>query len=112
LARWQQKTGSEDLAVWYFGMDSTIDRLPVHVVPIHAMPIQTVEDIQRAVPTRYLAASTTRVYGAVQTANLQRAAELLRECRPVARTSTFLIYDLRDPVADQASLSSNRFGRR
>jgi hypothetical protein len=94
LARWQRTNGLASLDVWYFGTDPAVKRLPMRIVPIHCLPITKFEDIESAVQTRYFAASTSLVYGAADNDDFRRAAELLRSRRPVARTSTFLIYDL------------------
>ena len=84
------------LDVWYFGTDPALQHLPFRSVPLHILPIERPDDVPALVPGRYLAVSTTLLYGmATDTEANRHAAAFLRGCRPVARTMTFLIYDLR-----------------
>jgi hypothetical protein len=97
LARWQQAHGEMPLDVWYFGTDPELDRLPVGQMRLHTLPLATAEDVAAAVQGRRLAASTTLVYGSYVKGDdgkaMQAASAFLRERQPVARTTTFLIYD-------------------
>src|SRR5262249_49609333 len=87
--------GEDGLAVWYFGTDPALRRLPLREVPLHHLPIQVPSDIATQVRERYLAVSTTLLYGmSTDTPSHQRVATYLRGCRPVGRTTTFLIFDL------------------
>ena len=53
---------------------------------------------------RYLAISTTMLYGAIDAPGLRQATAYLRRCRPLARTSTFLIFDFtREPAESPVS---------
>jgi hypothetical protein len=95
LARWQKKRQLAVLDVWYFGSDPALKRMPVREVPLHVMPLDRPEEVLDRVNGRYLAASTTMVYGNVTiTPQHRRAAMFLRAIQPVDRTTTFLIYDL------------------
>jgi hypothetical protein len=90
LAAWQRRCGVTALDVWYFGTDPALARLPVRSVDLRRLPGATPAEVGERLRGRYLAVSTTRLYG-----NGSRcpAAAYLRSCRPVARTTTFLIFD-------------------
>jgi hypothetical protein len=96
LSRWQLANGVDELDVWYFGTDPAMKHLPMHFIPVHIREVRNFTDIQEIVPGRYLAVSTTLLYGAVPSDESHQAAKILRERKPVDRTTTFLIYDLRD----------------
>jgi hypothetical protein len=107
LADWQKKEGLEHLDVWYFGSDPAMRELPMRNVPLHVLPIDRPEDVARHVRGRYLAAGTTLVYGMpCNTEQHRRASAFLRRARPVARTRTFLIYDL-GPGAESTAEKTN-----
>jgi len=93
LASWQQRQQA-DLDVWYFGTDPVLKKVPLREVPLHNLPITSPEDVHTHVKSRYLAVSTTLLYGrAAPTPAHERASAYLRSLQPVARTTTFLIYD-------------------
>jgi hypothetical protein len=95
LARWQRRHGVSSLDVWYFGSDPLLSKLPMRNVPLHHLPIRRASDLRTWVSGQYLAASTTMLYGnATNTPEHGDAAAVLRRCRPVDRTTTFLIFDL------------------
>jgi hypothetical protein len=80
--------------VWYFGTDPALKQLPVRELPLHTLPpIAGPEDLAARVQGRYLAVSTTRLYGAYQSEERRRQLAFLRARAPAARTTTFLIYD-------------------
>jgi hypothetical protein len=97
LARWQQAHPEVPLDVWYFGTDPLLERLPVRHRMLHTLAIAAPEDVLPLVRGRYLAVSTTLLYGGYargeQGRAMRLAAEYLRGRTPVARTTTFLIYD-------------------
>jgi hypothetical protein len=97
LAHWQESHPELPLDVWYFGTDPEIDRLPVRHVKLHTLPIETGDDVLARVHGHYLAASTTLLYGGYARGDgdraMRNAAAFLRTRKPVARTTTFLIYD-------------------
>lgn len=62
-------------------------------VPLHALPISGLEDVVAQLRGHYLAASTTLLYGTAISDAHRLAAAFLRTRRPVARTTTFMIYD-------------------
>ena len=95
LARWQRRQGAGELDVWYFGLDPTVDRAPLRPFPLQDLPLTRPADVARFVHGRRLAVSTTLVHGCLAHAPpaARIAQEFLATQRPVARTSTFLIYD-------------------
>jgi hypothetical protein len=98
LSRWQQAHAGRPLDVWYFGTDPLLERLPVRRLPLHNLPVRNGEDVVSLAGGHYLAASTTLLYGSYargeQGEALRTAATYLRSLTPVARTTTFLIYDI------------------
>jgi hypothetical protein len=94
LARWQRRHRVGHMAIWYFGTDPLFERLPLRPLSLHDMPLKGSEDVLAQVRGRYLAVSTTLLYGPGFNLDGYRAAnEFLRSRRPVGRTSTFFIYD-------------------
>lgn len=89
LAAWQRKTDAGPLDVIYFGTDPTLTRLNMRPV---ALPDVSFDPAGSA---RKLAVSTTVLYGQPHGPN-DPAGRLLAQT-PVARTTTFLIYDLSAP---------------
>ena len=105
LSRWEEQHNLEQLHVWYFGTDPTIARRGLHVVPFHILPIQKPEDVLPYVRGRLLAVGMTLQYGAPGLTEAHRqTAALLATRRPVARTTTFLIYDFRHEGRSTARL--------
>lgn len=109
LEQWRRRQGLPELDVWYFGSDPAVGEGPLRMVKLHVLPLAGPTDVTRFVPGRYLAASTTMVYGtSTRDAVVAhgRAADFLRHQTPVARTTTFLIYDLaptKEELAKQAA---------
>jgi hypothetical protein len=94
LARWQRSRGGPPVDVWYFGTDPALKQLPVRELPLHVLPpIAGPEDLAARMQGRYLAVGTTELYGAYQSEERRRRFAFLRARPPVARTTTFLIYD-------------------
>jgi hypothetical protein len=89
LAAWQRDHADAPLAVWYFGSDPLLTTLPVEPVELHLLP--TCQARPR-IADRYLAVGKSMLSG--PTGQIPLAAEL-RRLSPCARTTTFLIYDLR-----------------
>jgi hypothetical protein len=94
LAQWQQQRGVEGLDLWYFGSDPQLGQLPMRAQPLHVMPFEKPEDVASQLAGRYLAVSTTMLYGQTSDppADAVVKAALARR-QPVARTTTYLIYD-------------------
>jgi hypothetical protein len=95
LADFARRRGLGDLEVWYFGTDPDVDRPPLRQVKLHLLPVACGDDVRAQVRGRYLAAGTSVVYGCGLTDAHRAAQAYLRTLTPVARTSTFLVYDLR-----------------
>ncbi len=93
LARWQRQRGMVPVAVWYFGTDPALNLLPIRNLPLQALPIGGPEDVVAQVRGRYLAVSTTLLYGAYVPEARRQYFAFLRTRQPAARTTTFLIYD-------------------
>ncbi|MBI4574162.1 MAG: glycosyltransferase family 39 protein [candidate division NC10 bacterium] len=93
LARWHRQHGLVPMDVWYFGTDPALSRLPVRNLLLQAIPINGPEDIVAQVRGRYLAVSTTLLYGAYIPETRRHHFAFLRARPPAARTTTFLIYD-------------------
>ena len=66
LAKWQkQQPGPLD--VWYFGSDPLIDKMPVHEIKFHLIPVAGPEDVLARVRGHRLAVSTTLLRGSFST---------------------------------------------
>jgi hypothetical protein len=113
LARWQRRQGSEALDVWYFGADPALSRLPMRPLRLQDLPLEKPEDVAPYVNGRRVAVSTTLVHGCLISAAAPPAARIaqvfLATHRPVARTSTFLIYDFTIP-GEPGRVSARSFG--
>ena len=73
LARWNRRQGGE-LDVWYFGLDPTLDRLPLRPVRLQELPLKEPADMAPYVQGRRLAVSTTLVHGCLADAPRPRAS--------------------------------------
>ncbi len=93
LLRWQRAHGRAPLDVWYFGTDPAVNTPPLRPLPLHAMAVQSDDDLLAQLRGRTVAASTTLLYGTRMNDAHRRAAALLAAREPAARTTTFLIYD-------------------
>ncbi len=93
LGRWQRLHGPAPVDVWYYGTDPALKTSRLREVPLHALPVKGPDDVLAQVRGRYLAVSTTLLYGTHPTEAHRQAVAFLRTRRPVARTMTFLIYD-------------------
>ncbi|MGH7192642.1 MAG: hypothetical protein ACREJM_03805, partial [Candidatus Saccharimonadales bacterium] len=100
LAQWRRQHGIEQLDVWYFGTDPAAGVPPLRLLPLHILPLRKPDDVRAFAQGRYLAVGTTLLYGTTTLEPAHRqAVEFFRRRRPVDRTSTFLIYDLSEPLA-------------
>jgi hypothetical protein len=106
LAAWPPSHGVKQLDVWYFGTDPAVNAAPLRQLPLHLLPIARPEDVPAFVQARYLAVGTTLLYGTqLGSPGHRSAAEYLRGRQPIARTSTFLIYDMGTRVANSPTSS-------
>jgi hypothetical protein len=103
LLRWQERQGVTTMHVWYFGTDPLLKKPPLQEVPFHVLPLAQPDDILALVRGNYLAASTTMLHGAAGNSPGHRlAARFFAMRQPVARTTTFLIYDFTlEPETDR-----------
>ncbi|MCC6417202.1 MAG: glycosyltransferase family 39 protein [Gemmataceae bacterium] len=93
LAAWRRAHGIDAVDVWYFGTDPRIRAGAFRHVPFHVLPLGGPTGVAERVRGRHLAVGVTLLYGNVLTAGHRDALAFLRTQRPVARTTTFLIYD-------------------
>ncbi|MFZ0932065.1 MAG: hypothetical protein WAN11_25930 [Syntrophobacteraceae bacterium] len=103
LRDWQQRNGIENLDVWYFGADPDRLKGPFHLVSMSDGDFQGPDGFIARFRGRYLAVGTTNLYGGYIIENPKKghpvaesaltAIRYLRTKQPVARTTTFLIYD-------------------
>jgi hypothetical protein len=107
LAEWRDRHDLKHLDVWYFGADPAVNAEPFRQLPLHMLPIGKPFPLPMWVHGRYLAVSTTLLFGTSTEMPTHRTAiDFLRSREPVARTSTFLIYDVgaalaQSPAPDQ-----------
>jgi hypothetical protein len=102
LAAWQRDRGVETLDVLYFGTDPALATLPMHKLTFEEFNARA--DAPHA---RYLAVGASVLYGNLGDIPAYRlAVRSLSAHRPVARTSTFFIFD-----ADELGESKARAGR-
>jgi hypothetical protein len=96
LQRWRQNRGLKRIAVFYFGKDPRIADPGFFSISPLEFSVARLPEIARRQQLRYLAVSITLVYG------VYYDGSEIRKLTPVARTQTFLIYDL-DRLADKTS---------
>jgi hypothetical protein len=101
LARWQRSAGREDLRVWYYGTDPAINTLPARAVPLHGWPLRGEKGALRELRGHPLAVSITFLHGPIRDPLIDAARAYLTRLTPVARTSTFLIYDIPPQEPDE-----------
>lgn len=97
LTKWYHQAGEPPLAVWYYGSSGNAELLQSPFLPIliHMAPQPTVEELRRQVGKRYLAVGITLLTDCpIRTPELLATIDWLNQRQPIARTRTFLIYDL------------------
>jgi hypothetical protein len=94
LADWARSNGLPELAVWYFGTDPAVNLPPFCNVGASVMSSRDERQLRQAMPGRYLAVGVTLLYGSYATPENCPILTWLRKQVPVARTQTFLIFDL------------------
>jgi hypothetical protein len=93
LQKWRTQNGSPPMKVWYYGKDPRFLQSPDNC-PLHNMPIKSPVDFYRLVGGHYLAVSTSILYrDPTFTPASVVVFDILKGMQPVARTSTFFIYD-------------------
>jgi hypothetical protein len=94
LARWQRPRAGAGLKVWYFGTDPAAFQPPFDHVWFDNQPLRSPDDLAPLVRGNYLAVSTyVLAFHRGFSPATAVAVEALKRRRPIARTSTFLIYD-------------------
>jgi hypothetical protein len=106
LRAWQERHHRAGLTLWYWGTDPTLNDGPWDHVEFQRWDLRTEDDVSRALRGRYVAASTTLLYGGIfeghRRASAGQAREretgrlvaaYLRSLTPVARTTMYLMYD-------------------
>ncbi len=102
LAQWRQGHEAHELDLWYYGSDPAVDRGPWRSIDPFERHYASDADVRAAVSGRWLAVSTTLLYGRFfreadsadpELASPLRYVRFLRAQVPAARTTTFLIFD-------------------
>lgn len=87
--------GGRPLAVWYYGTDPAVLFPPFRLLPVGHLPVTNGDQLPALAGRGYLAVSVTALYGdRAVTPSTKVAADWLQAREPVARTHTFLVYDL------------------
>ncbi|MFI5268397.1 MAG: ArnT family glycosyltransferase [Chloroflexota bacterium] len=95
LERWQRERGLSRLDVWYFGTDPAANEAPLRNLPLHVLPLNQPQDVLAYVQGDYVAVGATLLYGTTTCEEPHRkAVEFFRSQQPIARTTTFLIFDV------------------
>jgi hypothetical protein len=90
--------GGRTLTVWYYGTDPAILYPPFRWVNLSRTPLATGDEIPDLAGRGYLAVSVTALHGErAITPSSRIASDWLMAREPVARTHTFLIYDVSSP---------------
>ncbi|MCC6417626.1 MAG: hypothetical protein IT429_05195 [Gemmataceae bacterium] len=92
LAAWQARHRAVPLDVWYFGNDPALKRFAMR--PVELLWVPSAEELQARERGRYLAVGTTYLHGGLSNFPVPR---FLQGRQPIARTTTFLIYDFTQP---------------
>ncbi|MFN4258714.1 MAG: glycosyltransferase family 39 protein [Gemmataceae bacterium] len=110
LRRWQEEQRLPPLDVWYFGASEVLPHYPFRHLPLHLPEGHAPQQIPQRLRGRLVAVSTSALYGHILRDNPwhRQAAEFLRDCTPVARTATFLIYDFRDAAEHSHAVRGQR----
>ena len=90
LRQWQESHPKMPLSLWYFGHDPQSHQFSE--ILLHKLPIHSGADLNQYLQGHYLAVSMTVIYGGYAISR-EPYVVYLRSCRPMARTTTFLIYD-------------------
>jgi hypothetical protein len=98
LREWHGANGAPPVAVWYFGTDPAADREPFTQLRIEKTALTTEDEFRALVGSRLLAVGYTVLNVSPFDPEPKAVAmRHLRKLQPVARTTTFAIYDLRVP---------------
>jgi hypothetical protein len=96
LQAWRERHGNPPLKVWYYGKDPVFMR-SMEFCPLQSYPIASPAEVYAVLRGSYLAVSTSILY---RDPNFTPASvevfAVLKGMQPIARTSTFFIYDFTD----------------
>jgi hypothetical protein len=96
LQRWHADRQSPPMKIWYYGTDPRVLRDP-DVVWLHNHDLRSPDDLYRLVDGHYLAVGKSMLgMNPKATPAAEIALMVLKAKEPVARTSTFFIYDFTD----------------
>lgn len=93
LQQWQQDHPQLPLAMWYYGTDPIEKELTIPSMKLHQLQEVSDAAVRQRVQGKYLAVSTTFVSTPLRYKSVMELSEYFQSLKPVARTSTFLIYD-------------------
>jgi hypothetical protein len=98
LRAWNEEhNGGQPIGLWYYGSDPDVFRPPFSVVRMSWTPVRTDEDARALCPSKYLAVSAAVLsINPTITPAHQVSLEWLRARPVVARTTHFVIIQLRD----------------
>jgi len=93
LNDWRGQQGNPRIKIWYYGKEPGFMG-SAEQCPLHNLPIQSPADFYAFVRGHYLAVSTSILYRDTRfTPASQQVFAVLKGMKPIARTSTFFIYD-------------------
>lgn len=98
LRAWNAAHNSgEPLAIWYYGTDPDVARPQFVWVQLSHLPVRDADDVPHHCPTKYLAVSAAILSNnPAPTPPHKARLEWVRAQTPVARTTHFFIYQLRE----------------
>jgi len=97
LKQWRDDNGVTSLKAWYFGTDPAIFEVAGGSQQVQDWNLKSVDEFLDRVKGNYFAVNTTQLYGSYTfRPDLRMVVEFLRMTPPIARTTTFIIYDFRE----------------
>ena len=99
LDRWTAEQNLPPAHVWYFGGDMAIIKDQQRFLPLHypQYPTTVPDDVRQHVRGKLVAVSLTILHGNTKVSRgMENGVLFFRGQQPVAKTSTFLIYDFRE----------------
>lgn len=108
LARWQERNQIREMEICYYGTDPLIQRMHVKPIPLFHMNFDTPDALAKTLAGKYLAINTSLMNYCVDTPGMRQTIAYLNRCQPMARTTTFLIYDFTQPGENAVSRSNGQ----
>lgn len=91
------QNNNEPLAIWYFGADPDVTHPPLVWLQLSHLPVLSADDVPHHCPTKYLAVSAAILSNnPAPTPQHKVRLEWVRARTPVARTTHFFIYQVRE----------------